>query len=131
MSRSSRQTNGPTSLASEAETLLELGKRVRRQTRHGAEIEQTCEELRLLPDHCQLALEFVGSTDVLKLRALVEDWPLDRIAQELAPLSDQPHKPTNPKRKRGHTRMFPRWGFGFRLRPAKFCTTATLILIVQ
>ena len=89
--RSSRHANQSGSLGNSAEALLELGRRVRRQLRHGAEIEDAGEEFKL-PRECRMALEFVCSSDVLKLRALVEDWPLDRIAQELG--SAVPASPT-------------------------------------
>jgi hypothetical protein len=82
MSRSSRHTNQPALLGNWAEALLELGSRVRRQLRQRAETDHACEELNM-PGGSRLALEFVCSTDQLKLRALVEDWSLGRIAQEL------------------------------------------------
>ena len=83
MSRSVRQTDQPMSLGNWAESVLQLGRRIRRQVRRGAEIEEVSNEFQVHRDYCQFALEFVGSSDLLKLRALVEDWPLERIAQQL------------------------------------------------
>lgn len=66
-----------------AELFVGLGTAVLRRIRRGAGIEEVSRELHTASDLCQLALAFSVSSDVLKLRALVEDWPLDRIAAEL------------------------------------------------
>ena len=83
MSRSPRQVNQPTLLGNRAESLLELARRVRRRIRQRAGVEAGSKPFEISSDYCQLALQFVSSSDVLKLRALVEDWSIDRIASEL------------------------------------------------
>ena len=83
MSRSLRQADQPMTFGNWAESLLELGRRIRRPVRQGTGIEDVSQEFHVDRDYCQLALEFVSSSDLLKLRALVEDWPLERIAEQL------------------------------------------------
>ena len=83
MSRTVRQADQPMTLGNWAESLLELGRRIRRQVRQGTGIADLSQEFQVARDYCQLAVEFVSSSDLLKLRALVEDWPLERITQQL------------------------------------------------
>ena len=83
MSRSVRQADQPMTFANWAESLLKLGRRIRRQVRQGTGIADLSQEFQVDRDYCQLAVEFASSSDLLKLRALVEDWPLERIAQQL------------------------------------------------
>ena len=83
MSRSVRHADQPMTLGNCAESLLELGRRIGRPVRQGAGIDVVSQEFQVHRDYCQLALEFVSSSDPLKLRALVEDWPLERIAEQL------------------------------------------------
>ena len=79
-----REANQPKFPANWAELLFDLGRAVARQVRRGAEIADIAKPLRATADHCALALAFVRSSDVVKLRAMVEDWSLPQITQELA-----------------------------------------------
>ena len=77
------RANQPTLPPNAAELLLECGRFVHHQVHRGIEIKQVSEQLQATPDHCVLALAFAISSDVLKLRAMVEDWSYERIACEL------------------------------------------------
>ena len=64
------------------ELLSDQARRLREQMRRGAGLEEASQELQLRLDQCRLALTFADSEDLLKLRAMVEDWPRDRIEAE-------------------------------------------------
>ena len=81
MNRTTRANERP---ANWAEFLLECGRIYRVRMRRGAGTGEASRQLLQHPRFCRLALEFAGSSDVLKLRAMVEDWPLARICQELS-----------------------------------------------
>ena len=66
-----------------AELLLEVGRRVGKHIRHGATMADVAELVAVPADYCQLALAFACASDLVKLRALVEAWPRQRIAREL------------------------------------------------
>lgn len=63
---------------------LGVGEVVRRYCRRGVPVLDAARQLQSTTDYCQLALAFTGSSDLLKLRALVEDWSVERIMGELA-----------------------------------------------
>lgn len=69
-----------------AEWLLDLGKNVNKQIRSGAGIEEASERLKCTVDSCKLSLVFFLATDVVKLRAMVEDWSRERLVEELGGL---------------------------------------------
>ena len=66
-----------------AELLLEVGRRVRKHIRYGAAMADVAKLAEFPVDYCQLALAFACASDLVKLRASVEDWPWERIAREL------------------------------------------------
>ncbi len=66
-----------------AEWLHDLGKCVNKQMRRGAGIEEVARLLFANPQHCKLALVFFRAADVLKLRAMVEEWNWERLISEL------------------------------------------------
>ena len=66
-----------------AELLLEVGRRVGKHIRHGASFADVAELVEFPADYCHLALAFACASDLVKLRALVEIWPWERIAREL------------------------------------------------
>jgi hypothetical protein len=65
------------------ERLLDLGKCVSKQIRRGAGIEEASRRLLSDPEQCKLALVFFKANDVLKFRAIVEDWTEARLVSEL------------------------------------------------
>jgi hypothetical protein len=82
-----------------AELLRDLGVVLRWRMRHGAETGRTPLLPQLLRWDGKLALEFVSLRPAVQLRAMVEDWPLDRIqeavrAQRLETLRPQEGPPT-------------------------------------
>lgn len=94
MSRSSSTNqNGPT--ANWGEALLDLGRAMHKQFRRGAGFDDASRRLHTSPFQCELALEFFEAGDLLRLRALVEDWSWQRIARELA-LGELPCSPRTP-----------------------------------
>lgn len=66
------------------ELLSDQARRLREQMRRGAGLEEASQELRLRLDQCRLALAFADAEDLLKVRAMVEDWPRERIEVEFA-----------------------------------------------
>ena len=83
----SREAEPTTSPVNWAERLLELGKCVSKQIRRGAGIEEASRRLLSDPDQCKLALVFFKSSDVVKFRAMVEDWTWARLVSELGGLN--------------------------------------------
>lgn len=81
MNRTTRANERP---ANWAEFLLECGRIYRKRMRRGDGTGEASGQLLMHPRFCRLALAFAGSSDVLKLRAMVEDWPLPRIRRELS-----------------------------------------------
>lgn len=65
-----------------AELLLDLGRGLQRRMGQ-ARGREVAVRLCSAPRYFRLAIEFAGASDVLKLRAIVEDWPRERIADEL------------------------------------------------
>ena len=78
--RANSQKGQPKSLA---EIICNEGRSIRRHMRCGAGIEEAAKALHLSPAACAIALRFCSSSDLLKLRAMVEDWSLPRIVVEL------------------------------------------------
>ena len=66
-----------------AERLNDLGRIIQRRVRSGAETEDVADELGLPLECCHLALAFVSASIGLKLEAMFEAWPCERIALEL------------------------------------------------
>ena len=66
-----------------AEWLMDLGKEVNKQIRGGAGIEEVARRLQNSLDTCKLSLVFYRSSDVVKVRAMIEDWSRERLVQEL------------------------------------------------
>jgi hypothetical protein len=83
MNRSRRQLVSLELPGNWAELLFAVGGRVRKQIKRGAGLEEVSKRFESTPDYCELALTFFRASDLLKLRAMVEDWPLERIACEL------------------------------------------------
>ena len=52
--------------------------------RRGGALEDVARQMQCTLDYCRLALEFSGASDLIKLRALVEDWSPAMIAAELS-----------------------------------------------
>jgi hypothetical protein len=75
--------NPPTQPASWAEWLLDLGKQVDKQIRSGAGIEEVSRLLQNTLDTCKLGLVFYRTSDVVKVRAMIEDWSRERLILEL------------------------------------------------
>jgi hypothetical protein len=75
-----KSATGP---ANWAEWLLELGRDVNRQIRRGAGIEEVSQKFQTTVDTCKLSLVYYRSSDVLKVRAMVEDWSPERLVIEL------------------------------------------------
>ena len=73
-----------------AELALETGRHVRSQIRRGRRIEDVACDMELMPDDCALSLQFLTSSDRLKLRAMVEDWSPERFVAELGDTSHLP-----------------------------------------
>lgn len=69
--------------SSPAEFLLECGRALYAKVRRGVGIDDAAKQSQSPLDYCALALAFVRSSDLLKLRAMVEDWTCERIAREL------------------------------------------------
>jgi hypothetical protein len=65
------------------EWLLTLGKRIHREIRRGAGIEEASKRLQSSLDTCKLGLVFYRASDVVKFRAMVEDWSRERMVLEL------------------------------------------------
>jgi hypothetical protein len=66
-----------------AEWLLDLGKRVNRQIRDGAGIEEVSRRFQNTLDTCKLSLVFYRTSDLVKVRAMIEDWSRERLVLEL------------------------------------------------
>ena len=66
-----------------AEWLLTLGKRVHKQIRRGAGIEEASRQMQSSLDTCKLGLVFYRSSDLVKFRAMAEDWSRERLVLEL------------------------------------------------
>jgi hypothetical protein len=66
-----------------AESLCQLGVFVRLGMQRRARTERAPVPLKSLTSISQLALRFVTSSSLVQLRAMVEDWPLDRIQAEI------------------------------------------------
>src|SRR5262245_32268871 len=66
-----------------AEWLLDLGKRVNRQIRRGAGIEEVSRRLQNTLDTCKLSLVFYRSSHLVTVRAMIEDWSRERLLLEL------------------------------------------------
>lgn len=66
-----------------AEWLIFVGRAVHLALRRGAELKDVATRLHVTDANCGIALEFFRCSDVVKLIAMVEDWPLERIVGEL------------------------------------------------
>ena len=66
----------------EAEGLIDLARIANQMIRKGASINEVCDLMQCSADRCKLALAFFQANDAVKLRALVEDWPLAEIERE-------------------------------------------------
>ena len=62
---------------------MDVGRAVRKQLRRGDEIKEVARQLDCPCGFCKLALAFVNASDLLKFRAIVEDWPLKQVIEEL------------------------------------------------
>lgn len=79
----SRENLQATQPANWTEWLLTLGRRVHKQIRRGAGIEEVSRRTQASLDTCKLGLVFYRSSDLVKLRAMVEDWSRERLVLEL------------------------------------------------
>lgn len=84
MGRSREQKNSQP--ANWAEWLLDLGKNVHREIRSGAGIEEVARNCQNSLDTCKLSLVFYRTCDVVKVRAMIEDWSRERLVTELGGL---------------------------------------------
>ena len=64
------------STANEAEGLIETARIANILLRRDASMNDVCALLKCTLEYCESALAFFEANDGLKLRALVEDWPL-------------------------------------------------------
>ena len=67
---------GSSAATIEAERLIEMAQIANLLLRRGASVNDVCALLRCTLERCEFALAFFKANDGLKLRALVEDWPL-------------------------------------------------------
>jgi hypothetical protein len=65
------------------ELVIDFGRRIQKKIRGGAGLEEVSRRSRSTAPYCQLAVDFANASDLIKFRAIVEDWSLDRIADEL------------------------------------------------
>lgn len=65
------------------ELVIDFGRRVQKKMRSGAGLEEVSRRVRSTMPYCQLAVDFAGASDLVKFRAIVEEWSLDEIAAEL------------------------------------------------
>ena len=65
------------------ELVIDFGRCLQKRMRSGAGLREASERLQSTSAYCHLALAFASANDLIKLRALVEDWSLERIAEEL------------------------------------------------
>ena len=77
------ECNPQTLPANWAEWLLKLGKRVNCELRRGVGIQEVSRLVESNTDTCKLGFVFYKSCDLVKLRAMVEDWSRDRLVTEL------------------------------------------------
>ncbi len=66
----------------DAEKLIEMARVANILLRQGASVNDVCVLVKCTLEHCEVALAFFTANDGLKLRALVEDWPLPVIKRE-------------------------------------------------
>ena len=66
-----------------AESLLGVGQAVGRCVRRGVPVQDVARRLQCTTDYCRLALAFTASSDLLKLRSMVENWSVQRITGAL------------------------------------------------
>ena len=69
--------------ATTGERLLQLGKRARFLIRKGARLGQVSDTLGIGSRTCMLALAFRSAPDVMKFRAMVEEWNALEILAEV------------------------------------------------
>ena len=62
-----------------AESLLGVGQAAGRCVRRGVPVDDVARRLHCPSDYCRLALAFTASSDLLKLRSMVENWSVTRI----------------------------------------------------
>ena len=74
---------------SPAERLIRLGNLSRFLVRHGATYEQVAKDLGIGKKLCELAVSFATASDLLKLRALFENWTSLKIRAQLSVLATQ------------------------------------------
>jgi hypothetical protein len=65
------------------ELVIDFGRRIQKKIRGGAGLEEVSRRTRSTTPYCNLAIAFANASDLIKLRAMVEDWSLDRIADEI------------------------------------------------
>jgi len=63
----------------EAERLIKMARSANILLRKGASMNDVCALLKCTVERCELALALFKANDGLKLRALVDDWPLPVI----------------------------------------------------
>jgi hypothetical protein len=63
--------------------VIDFGRRLQKKIRGGAGLEEASQRFHSTSAYCHLAITFAGTSDLIKLRAMVEDWSLDRIVEEL------------------------------------------------
>ena len=73
-----------------AEFYLAIGRAVRYLLRHGWPMDTVAGRIGLPTSECHLALKYADSPDVLKLRALVENWSWEKIKQSVVLVRTQP-----------------------------------------
>ena len=79
-----------TSAQNSGECLLRLATLVSFLIRHGSGLDEVVRALGIGPRTCQLAMSFQTAPDLVKLRALVEDWNVLEIRSEIRTLHELP-----------------------------------------
>ena len=75
--------------ANAGEWLLDLGRATEVLVHRGQKICHIAEQMRMEDDLCILALSFAVSPNRLRLRALVEDWDIDRITDAIVDVAQR------------------------------------------
>jgi hypothetical protein len=73
--------NRPVPARNLAELLCDLGRILQRQQYREAGTKPASARLRALRWDCEFALKYVALSRSVQLRAMVEDWPFDRIKE--------------------------------------------------
>jgi hypothetical protein len=65
------------------EIMIDFGRQIQKKISGGAGLEEVSRRSRSTVAYLQFAVAFVRASKLIQFRAIVEDWSLDRIAEEL------------------------------------------------